>query len=146
MFFFMVERPHRIGHTTITLVSSFWICSNIRIFHGCILLPPVLRIIFTIDSSVNNNYYSVTLFQPAKECSMSITITVTDPSQAEALRLADYFFEIAGYGKHKPDDAYSGMELSVLHGGNAGASTVIQPASTLTHAVGSDKDIVHAAQ
>src|SRR4030042_1806658 len=30
---------------------------------------------------------------------MSIVITVTDPTRDEALRLADYFFEIAGYGK-----------------------------------------------
>ena len=30
---------------------------------------------------------------------MSITITVTDPTREESLKLADYFFELAGYGK-----------------------------------------------
>jgi len=30
---------------------------------------------------------------------MSITITITDPTRDEALRLADYLYELAGYGK-----------------------------------------------
>lgn len=59
-----------------------------------------------VDTTVNipNNYLRSKFILPtAKGTNMSISITVTDPTNDEALRVADYLYDLAGYTKRIRD-------------------------------------------
>jgi len=56
-----------------------------------------------IDNTVNSTYHPNRCQTFSKEIDMSVTITITDPTKDEALRVADYLYDLAGYGRKGAD-------------------------------------------